>query len=42
MLLIGWVFECVVDWLGGWLVQYVLIGWVFEYVVDWLGGSVCC
>ena len=39
MLLIGWVFEYVVDWLG---VSVCLIGWVVQYVVDWLGGSVCC
>ena len=40
VLLIGWVVQCVVDWLG--VLSVLLIGWVFEYVVDWLGGSVCC
>ena len=47
MLLIGWVVQCVVDWLGGsvcligWVFQ-LLIGWVVQCVVDWLGVSVCC
>ena len=49
MLLIGWVVQYVVDWLGGsvccclvgWS-SVLLIGWVVQYVVDWLGGSVCC
>ena len=30
MLLIGWVIQCVVDWL------------VVQCAVDWLGDSVCC
>ena len=40
MLLIGWVVQCVVDWLG--VLSVLLIGWVVQYDVDWLGGSVCC
>ena len=31
MLLIGWVVQCVVDWLGG-----------SVCCVNWLGDSVCC
>ena len=36
MLLIGWVVQYVVDWLGGWL-SVLLIGWMVQCVVDWLG-----
>ena len=39
MLLIGWVFQCVVDWLGGFQCVDWMGGWC---VVDWLGVSVCC